>query len=85
VGFLVVTLRQKNTFGYMVDYARADAPLFAARGDTAKAIAAYQYYLTLREERPAYAPWAAQWDSVRVEYQALLAPRLNDPPNDHRD
>jgi len=40
-------------------------------GDTTGATDAYRHYFTLRDVRPDYAPWAAQWDSMRVEYAAL--------------
>ena len=75
VGEAVVTGVRTNAFGFTVDYLREEAPLFAALGDTATAMATYEHYLRLRDERPDYEPWAAQWDSVRTEYEALTALR----------
>ena len=41
-------------------------------GDTAGALATYEHYLAVRDPRPEHPPWAAQWDSVRVEYEELV-------------
>jgi len=57
--------------GTFVDMRREEARLAAAVGDTAGAIQAYEHYFTLRDVRPDHPPWAAQWDSMRVEYGAL--------------
>ncbi len=57
--------------GVFVDLLREEARLAAMVGDTAGAIDAYQHYFALRDFRPDHPPWAAQWDSMRVEYGAL--------------
>ena len=57
--------------GIFVDLLREEARLTALVGDTAGAIDAYQYYFALRDTRPESPHWAAQWDSMRVEYGAL--------------
>ena len=59
------------TGGLFVDLLREEARLSAMVGDTAGAIDAYQHYFALRDFRPDHLPWAAQWDSMRVEYGAL--------------
>ena len=59
------------TQGIFVDLLREEARLTAMVGDTAGAIDAYQHYFALRDFRPDHPPWAAQWDSMRVEYGAL--------------
>ena len=57
--------------GIFVDLLREEARLTAMVGDTAGAIDAYHHYFALRDFRPEHPPWAAQWDSMRVEYGAL--------------
>jgi hypothetical protein len=59
------------TGGLFVDLLREEARLTAMAGDTAGAIDAYEHYFNLRDTRPESQHWAAQWDSVRVEYGAL--------------
>jgi hypothetical protein len=59
------------TGGLFVDLLREEARLTAMVGDTAAAIDAYEHYFKLRDTRPESAHWAAQWDSMRVEYGAL--------------
>ncbi|MCK5447358.1 MAG: serine/threonine protein kinase, partial [Gemmatimonadetes bacterium] len=59
------------TLGTMVDLLREEARLTAMVGDSAGAIDAYQHYFMLRDFRPDHPPWAAQWDSMRVEYGTL--------------
>ena len=53
------------------EYLREEARLAATVGDTAGAIEAYRHYFALRDSRPDHPTWAAQWDSMRVEYGAL--------------
>ena len=53
------------------DYLREEATLAASVGDTTGAIEAYRHYFALRDSRPAHPTWAAQWDSMRVEYGEL--------------
>ena len=62
-----------TAFGFTADYLREEAPLFAAHADTATAIERYEHYFRLRDQRPDYEPWAAQWDSARAELEALKA------------
>jgi hypothetical protein len=50
---------------------REEARLAAAVGDTTGAIEAFEHYFALRDVRPDHPPWAAQWDSMRVEYGTL--------------
>jgi hypothetical protein len=57
--------------GIFVDLLREEARLTAMVGDTAGAIDAYEHYFKLRDTRPDSPHWAAQWDSMRVEYGAL--------------
>jgi hypothetical protein len=57
--------------GTFLDLLREEARLAAAVGDTAGAVDAYSHYFALRDVRPDHPPWAAQWDSMRVEYGAL--------------
>jgi hypothetical protein len=52
---------------------REEARFAAALGDTAGARRAYEHYMGLRPDRPTHPPWAAQWDSVKAEYAALVA------------
>jgi hypothetical protein len=54
-----------------IDLLREEARLAAMAGDSVAAGDAYQRYFALRDFRPDYPPWAAQWDSMRVEYGAL--------------
>ncbi len=61
----------RDAFGFTADYVREEAPLYAALGDTAMAIERYEHYFRLREERPDFEPWAAQWDSARAELGTL--------------
>jgi hypothetical protein len=65
----------KNALGFTADYLREEGPLYAALGDTAMAIDRYEHYFRLRDERPDYEPWAAQWDSARAELEALRPPQ----------
>jgi hypothetical protein len=58
-------------YGSLPDYLREEARLTAAVGDTEAAVAAYRHYFALRDVRPDYPRWAAQWDSMRVEYALL--------------
>jgi len=58
-------------YGSLPDYLREEARLAAAVDDTAAAVAAYRHYFALRDVRPDYPRWAAQWDSMRVEYALL--------------
>jgi len=73
VGQRVAAGTLTNAFGFTADYLREEAPLFAALGDTATAVATYEHYFRLRDERPDYEPWAAQWDSARAELEALTS------------
>jgi hypothetical protein len=57
--------------GIPIDILREEARLAAMVGDTAGAIDAYDYYFLLRDTRPDHPPWAAQWDSMRVEFANL--------------
>jgi tRNA A-37 threonylcarbamoyl transferase component Bud32/tetratricopeptide (TPR) repeat protein len=57
--------------GTLVDMRREEARLAAAVGDTTGAIEAFEHYFALRDVRPDHPPWAAQWDSMRVEYGTL--------------
>jgi hypothetical protein len=57
--------------GLFADVLREEARLAAMLGDTAGAVDAYQHYFAVRDTRPNHPPWAAQWDSMRVEYGAL--------------
>ena len=57
--------------GIFTDLLREEARLAAMVGDTARAIDAYELYLAVRDPRPDHPPWAAQWDSMRVEFGAL--------------
>lgn len=54
---------------------RLEGRLAAAMLDTAGAITAYETYLALRARRPDHPPWAAEWDSVRVEVARIKKPR----------
>jgi hypothetical protein len=65
--FLLAMVNQ----GIFVDQLREEARLTAMVGDTAGAIDAYRHYFALRDFRPDHPPWAAQWDSMRVEYGVL--------------
>jgi DNA-binding SARP family transcriptional activator/TolB-like protein len=58
-------------FTSMPEYLREEARLAAELGDVESAIEAYRHYFALRNPRPDHPPWAAQWDSMRVEYGAL--------------
>lgn len=53
------------------EYIREEARLAATVGDTAGAVEAYRHYFALRDVRPKHPTWAAQWDSMRVEFGAL--------------
>ena len=64
-------VKDSPEFEVKVDLLREEARLAAMVGDTAGAIDAYQHYFALRDFRPDHPPWAAQWDSMRVEYGAL--------------
>jgi hypothetical protein len=61
----------EQTGGIIVDVLREEARLAAMVGDTTGAVDAYGHYFKLRDTRPDHPPWAAQWDSMRVEYGAL--------------
>jgi hypothetical protein len=64
--------------GCFIDLLREEARLAPMVEDTAGAIEAYRHYFRLRDTRPDHPAWAAQWDSMRVEYAALTgveAPR----------
>jgi hypothetical protein len=54
-----------------IDLLREEARLAAMAGDSVGAVDAYQRYFELRDFRPDHPPWAAQWDSMRVEYGTL--------------
>jgi len=60
-----------------IDLLREEARLAGLVGDTIGAIDAYRHYFTLRDVRPDYEPWAAQWDSMRVEYGRLSGVELS--------
>jgi hypothetical protein len=62
-----------DALGFTADYLREEAPLYAVLGDTVMAIERYEHYFRLREERPEFEAWAAQWDSARAELEALMA------------
>jgi hypothetical protein len=62
---------QINGYISIPEYLREEALLAATVGDTAGAMEAYRHYFTLRDVRPDHPAWAAQWDSMRVEYGAL--------------
>jgi hypothetical protein len=53
------------------EYLREEARLAAVMGDTTGAVEAYRHYFALRDSRPDHPTWAAQWDSMRVEYGEL--------------
>jgi tRNA A-37 threonylcarbamoyl transferase component Bud32 len=61
----------QTSSGMLIDLLREEARLAATVGDTAGAIDTYQHYFALRDQRPDHPPWAAQWDSMRVEYGAV--------------
>ena len=61
----------EQTGGILIDHLREEARLAAMVGDTTGAVDAYRHYFTLRDTRPDHPPWAAQWDSMRVEYGSL--------------
>jgi serine/threonine-protein kinase len=58
-------------FTSLPEYLREEARLAGEVGDTASAIDAYRHYFALRDPRPDHPIWAAQWDSMRVEYSVL--------------
>jgi DNA-binding SARP family transcriptional activator len=58
-------------FEMPTEYLRLEGLLAAASADSLRAVAAYDRYLALRSTRPAHAPWAAEWDSVRAELAGL--------------
>jgi tRNA A-37 threonylcarbamoyl transferase component Bud32 len=53
------------------EYLREEARFAATTGDTTGAVEAYRHYFALRDARPDHPTWAAQWDSMRVEYGEL--------------
>jgi hypothetical protein len=55
----------------LIDLLREEARLAAMAGDSVAAVDAYRHYFALRDVRPDHPPWAAQWDSMRVEYGNL--------------
>jgi hypothetical protein len=61
----------EQTGGILIDHLREEARLAVMVGDTTGAVDAYGHYFKLRDTRPDHPPWAAQWDSMRVEYGAL--------------
>ena len=61
-----------------LEYDPEDTSAFLDAGDTLvdaeryqEAIDAYEHYFNLRDTRPDSPHWAAQWDSMRVEYGEL--------------
>jgi hypothetical protein len=59
------------SYGLFADLLREEARLAAMVADTAGAVDAYQHYFAVRDTRPDHPTWAAQWDSMRVEYATL--------------
>jgi len=60
-------------FFALPEYLREEGRLAALVGDTAGALRAYNHYLALREDPDQ--PWRPQWDSVRMELEAILRTR----------
>lgn len=58
----------------LIDYVREEGRFAAAMGETFAALQAYEHYMGLRPQRPAYEPWAREWDAVRAEMAALKRP-----------
>jgi hypothetical protein len=61
-----------DLFGWHIDFVREEARLLAQAGETDAALAHYEKYFRLRPEPPDLASWAAVWEDVRAEYDALL-------------
>jgi len=59
-------------FGFHIEFLREEARLLAQAGETDAALARYEKYFRLRPEPPDLASWAAKWEEVRAEYEALL-------------
>ena len=63
-----------------VDSLREEARIAAMATDSVAAVDAYQHYFALRDFRPNYPPWAAQWDPSRDKCSLVCDSGRYTPP-----